>query len=95
MEQDLYSGASFENAELNQVEVGAVEANFDYCTVDSIVMKQLEGDFASKKQIVYLRNTIVEGDITFEQGDGHVILEGSSKVKGKIIGGTKEKIKEQ
>ncbi|MBM18087.1 MAG: hypothetical protein CL947_03425 [Epsilonproteobacteria bacterium] len=95
MEQDLYSGANFENAELSDVEVGAVEANFDYCEVKSIVMKQLEGDLSLKKQTVYLRNTIVEGDIIFEQGNGHVIVEGSSKVKGKIIGGTKEKIKEQ
>ncbi len=41
-----------------------------------------------KQQIVYLDNfSEVTGDVIFDDGDGEVIVRGSSKINGKVIGG--------
>lgn len=42
----------------------------------------------AQDQIIELRNTTVSGDIAFEHGNGIVVLYGSSKIHGDIIGGT-------
>ncbi|MDR3549939.1 MAG: hypothetical protein P4L31_00870 [Candidatus Babeliales bacterium] len=41
------------------------------------------------KQVVKLQNnTFIAGNITFASGDGEVLIDASSKVLGKVIGGT-------
>jgi hypothetical protein len=40
-----------------------------------------------KQQILTLTDTIVHGDITFEQEGGLVILKGNSKIMGKVVNG--------
>lgn len=56
--------------------------------VNSItIIKQQESKIKHEKQIVELEDSIVT-DILFESEEGEVILKGSSKIKGTVIGGT-------
>lgn len=43
------------------------------------------------EQIVELNNTTVDGDITFESGEGKILLKSNSKITGKVVGGRIEK----
>lgn len=41
-----------------------------------------------KKQQITLTNAIIYGDISFEEGNGFIILQGTSKILGKVTNGT-------
>lgn len=61
------------------------------CLVQSIIVKpNSTGCGQDTVQIVELTNTIVNGSITFENGNGRVIAKKDSKVIGKIVGGVLE-----
>lgn len=82
----INGSAKFEDCDVKKVEVASSQVKFDESKVSSITMKK-HTDLLGGSQKVLLDDTIVSGDVTFEQGDGTVVLEGSSKIKGKVVGG--------
>lgn len=75
----------------------AKESRFDAITVGSSSIR-LERSYAAnitmkssrsvERQVVTLVDTVIEGRIVFEQGNGTVEFKGSSVVKGGVVGGT-------
>lgn len=87
----------FGNANLDQSTIQDFESNgskIDFTNCDVLgsiqIKKPKQGWFGSfftnKKQQVTLTDTIVHGDIIFEEDGGKIILRGKSKIHGKIIG---------
>jgi hypothetical protein len=72
-------------SKFNTIDISTSEMNLDTCVVKSINVKL--SDNKRKEQVVMLTNTTVEESIVFEQGNGKVIIKGTSVVKGKIVGG--------
>jgi len=64
-----------------------------YSEITRFVNSKINGDLHlrhtdSFKQVVYLDNfSEVSGNIIFDDGDGEVIVRGSSKISGKVVGG--------
>ncbi len=59
------------------------------CKVKTVMVKKVEG--SEKPQVLELDNTVIEGDVTFEAGNGEIVLKGDSRVAGAIIGGAVKK----
>ena len=59
------------------------------CKVKTVMVKKVEG--SEKPQVLELDNTVVEGDVTFEAGNGEIVLKGDARVAGAIIGGVVKK----
>lgn len=84
--------ADFYDCELKDVQVTNLLVTFENCKVSSIVMKKLSilqrilGLFGLCQK-VELNDTVVSGDVIFEQGNGIVVLTRASRVIGNIIGG--------
>ena len=67
------------------VEILSNKARFDNCKIDSILVKTLP---RSVVQRIYLSNqSEIAGDIIFEDGNGEVYCDKTSKIHGKIVGG--------
>lgn len=82
----VLGAALFEDCNLKNVEVTSMSVKFEECKVSSIVMKKHSLITSSSQQVV-LNGTVVSGDVTFEQGNGIVVLKDGAKVKGKVVGG--------
>lgn len=78
---------NFERSQLHDLELSGKKFHFEDCKVQGdIFIQESSFFFTSKNQSIRLKDTIIEGDITFESGNGKVYLKGSSQVNGKIIG---------
>ena len=86
--------AKLTESKIHEFESNGLKNEFHDCDISgSIVINKPDTNwflslFQSKTQQLTLIDTVVHGDITFEQDGGKVILHGSSKIHGKIIGGT-------
>ncbi|MCB9493233.1 MAG: hypothetical protein H6679_03090 [Epsilonproteobacteria bacterium] len=56
------------------------------CSINQSIIFPERSDKKKEEQVLELVDTVVKGDITFEQKDGKVLLVGQSKVLGNIIG---------
>lgn len=83
----VYGYAEFHECKLEDVEITSSSAEFEDSKVSDILMKKNPQFFGNSQQKVILEDTKVLGNVTFEQGEGLVVLKGSSVIKGKIIGG--------
>lgn len=66
----------------------AQKTDFSNCHFQDLLIKK--NPYFNTKQIIRLKNnSVVNGDITFESGNGEVYLDNSSQVKGEVHGGKK------
>lgn len=72
------------NSNFDTITISTTHMALNNCTVNSIIVRQTE---PKKEQIVELSNSSVNGSITFEQGNGKVIVKNGSAIKGNITGG--------
>ncbi|MBM18088.1 MAG: hypothetical protein CL947_03430 [Epsilonproteobacteria bacterium] len=79
--------AEFQDCQLHKVELASAEVTFDDCQIYTIHIKKINNS-SNDSQTVVLDDTVIQGNVTFESGTGKIVLEGSSKIVGKIIGGT-------
>lgn len=85
----VIGNANFEDSILKEVETTSRKVVFEDCKVESITMAQWDDWwFFKRTRKVILEDTVVSGDITFEDEGGVVILKGSSKIEGSIVGGS-------
>lgn len=94
----IFGGASFEKSHLQNVEITAKNAHFSDSRVQTITLKKnnCSGFWSCcvalfnsyKEQTIELHDTIVKGDVIFEDAPGVVILKGNSKIHGNVINGT-------
>ena len=61
------------------------------CKVKTVMVKKSAVEGVQKPQVLELDNTVVEGDVTFEAGNGQIVLKGDARVAGAIIGGAVKK----
>lgn len=75
-----------DNSNFNSdMEISAHKVKFQECNVDSLVIKKPLWAFGS--QVVELaKKTICRGPITFEAGNGKIILSGDSQILGAVQG---------
>ena len=73
------------NSKFQDIKISTVECALENTTTKNIVF---ETDSHKKQQKLVLKGkTVINGDITFESENGEVILDKTSTIKGKIIGG--------
>ena len=60
------------------------------CTLKQSIFVGKEVKGTLEPQVIELTDTVIEGDVTFEQGNGKIFLKGSSKILGKVAGGNIE-----
>jgi len=73
-----------------EVTVSAHKLQFRDCTIDSIVVKKAGWSFGSQV-VELLDKTICKGSITFESGDGKIIVSDTSQILGAVQGAEVEK----
>lgn len=73
-----------------EIAVSAHKVQFSDCTLDSIVIKKTGWAFGSQV-VELLDKTVCKGSITFEAGDGKIIVSDSSQILGAIQGAEVEK----
>ena len=72
----------------NQFIVFAQESDYSNCHFKEIVIKK--NPYIDSKQVIRLKNkSIVNGNVTFESGNGEVHLDANSQIKGEVHGGRK------
>lgn len=69
------------------ISIATTDMELSNCTVDTILVRRSD---PWKEQVIRLVDSVVNKDITFEQGNGKVIANKKSVIKGKIIGGLLE-----
>lgn len=75
-----------ESSQFSQgITVHGNHAEFEECKLHSLQIKKPQG---VALQEVYLEETIVQGDIVFEQEGGVVLIDSQSKIMGSLKGGT-------
>lgn len=82
----VLGSADFDDCKLKKVEITSSSTEFEECKVSEILMKK-NSSILNSSQKVTLKDTVVSGDVTFEQGNGIVVLKDGAKVKGKVVGG--------
>lgn len=66
----------------------AAKVIFEDCKVETILMQSVGGWWIFPRTYkVILEDTVVSGDITFEDEGGVVVLKETSRVDGNVIGG--------
>jgi cytoskeletal protein CcmA (bactofilin family) len=70
-----------ENSHFEDIEAKGREISLTKSNSKSIVIKKYE-----EHQVLRLDNSIINNDVTFESGDGEIILKGDSSIKGAIKG---------
>jgi cytoskeletal protein CcmA (bactofilin family) len=70
---------------IQDLSVTSESSMMDSCKVKKITVKKVEG--SEKPQVLELNNSQVEGDVTFEAGNGEVVLKGDARVAGAVVGG--------
>ncbi|MBA3537161.1 MAG: hypothetical protein H0T84_11215 [Tatlockia sp.] len=72
---------------LNPIEILSDKSVFDNCKTKNLIIKELP----SKKivqQVKLINNTEIVGDIIFNSGNGEAHCDATSRIQGKVIGGT-------
>ncbi len=82
----VYGTLKADRSTLEKVTAFSQELELTNSHVSSIVM--MNGQKNTKKAVIVLEDTMVDGPIYFSQKGGLVICKGTSQVTGKIIGGT-------
>lgn len=73
---------------VNTITLHGNQAEFEECSLQKLVIQK---NNSNMPQTIYLEDTIVKGDIIFEQGNGIVMIDDDSKIQGSITGGTIKK----
>lgn len=73
---------------LKKVIITSSKIEFTNCELQDLTIKSTKTD---KQQILTLDDTKINGDVTFESGNGLIKMDKASKIAGKVTGGTIEK----
>ena len=79
------------NSTFNDIEISGMKIKFNNSTIKNIFINKNSNN-KDEVQKIYLKNTTVENDISFESGIGEIFIEGKSKIIGNIKGGKINKI---
>ncbi|MBL0941135.1 MAG: hypothetical protein IBJ00_00135 [Alphaproteobacteria bacterium] len=69
------------------ISIAARKITFEGSDATNLELRTSRNAEDKKGQIVILKNSIISGNITFEEGNGKVFLTRGSKVKGQVKGG--------
>lgn len=77
---------AFKTIFLAKISIASERAMFRGCNTKDILVRRTTNH--NGQEVHLLDETVVAGDITFENGSGHVYMSNNSRVVGRIVGGT-------
>tara|TARA_R110002110_G_scaffold404606_1_gene623054 strand:+ start:61664 stop:62257 length:594 start_codon:yes stop_codon:yes gene_type:complete len=81
----IHGHISAESCEFNdQITLHGNQAEFEESSLKTLVIQE---NHSNTPQTIYLEDSIVANDIVFKQGNGTVVLDNDSQVKGEVKGG--------
>lgn len=76
------------DSEFHNIIITSNKVSLKNSTVNNIEMKKINDSEEAQEQVIVLHgSTIVKGNITFESGNGKVLLDDTAKIEGSVEGG--------